>query len=54
MIRRGLQGPAAQAPRASELLHEMFGEMLDGRSGRRVAETLIDLACHRKEMAAHA
>jgi hypothetical protein len=54
MIRRGLQGPSAQAPRASELLHEMFGEMLDGRSGRRVAETLIDLACRRKEMAAHA
>jgi hypothetical protein len=55
MIVRGLQSSPAQGPQALALLREMFGEMLDGQSGTRVARTLLDLATHAKESkAAHA
>jgi hypothetical protein len=54
MVRRGLEEPAIQGLQAEMLLKEMFGEMLDGRSGRRVATTLLDLASQDKKLAAHA
>ncbi len=54
MVRRGLEEPATQGPQTEILLKDMFGDMLDGRSGRRVATTLLDLASQDKRSAAHA
>jgi hypothetical protein len=54
LIRRGLDEATTQKPQASTLLEQMFGDMLDGRSGRRVATTLLDLATGKKGLAAHA
>ncbi|HEX9733118.1 MAG TPA: hypothetical protein VGG06_14160, partial [Thermoanaerobaculia bacterium] len=44
MLRRGLTDPAADAPARRRFLDSMFGDLLDGGAGRRVAELLVDLA----------
>ena len=43
-IRRGIEQPDADSDKRTELLDSMFGSMLDGRAGERVAETLLRLA----------
>lgn len=44
MLQRGLSSPEADREPRRAFLEGMFGETLDGRSGRRVAETLLRLA----------
>jgi hypothetical protein len=44
MLTLALTDPAAQKAERAALLRQMFGNRLDGRSGVRVAETLLDLA----------
>jgi hypothetical protein len=44
MIRRGLFQPSADVNAQNAFLHAMFGDTLDGQSGRRVAECLSRLA----------
>ncbi len=43
LIRRALAHPAATRDHQERLLHSMFGRTLDGQSGHRVADTLLDL-----------
>lgn len=43
-IRRGLEVPEADRTERKALLESMFGPMLDGRAGERIAETLLRLA----------
>jgi len=43
-VRRALAHPHERAPQRRALLRTMFGDTLDGRSGRRVAEVLAGLA----------
>jgi hypothetical protein len=44
-IREALEHPAADSAQRAALLRQMFGDRLDGRSGARVAEQLVQLAC---------
>lgn len=41
MLRRGLTEPSMLGERQSHFLQEMFGEMLDGRAGERIATQLL-------------
>lgn len=43
-LRRGLTQPQADSALRHQFIQQMFGNTLDGQSGRRVAETLIELA----------
>jgi hypothetical protein len=47
MIHRGLTQPNADSAAQTAFMHSMLGSTLDGNSGRRVADALVDLA-HRK------
>ncbi|MCH9647233.1 MAG: hypothetical protein K0U98_03275 [Deltaproteobacteria bacterium] len=51
MLYRGLSEPQGDSEIRRRFLHEMFGDTLDGNSGRRVAECLLHLAQDRKEKA---
>lgn len=44
MLRRGLREPEADSEKRRAFLGRMFGGLLDGRAGRRVAERLLRLA----------
>lgn len=44
MIHRGLTRPKADSETRREFLEDFFGDLLDGRAGSRVAETLLGLA----------
>lgn len=44
MLRQALTAPATHQPDRERLLSRMFGETLDGRSGERVANVLLELA----------
>jgi len=44
ILRRGLTDPTADASARRRFLGSMFGDLLDGGAGRRVAELLVDLA----------
>jgi hypothetical protein len=44
ILRRGLTDPTADASARRRFLGSMFGDLLDGGAGRRVAERLVDLA----------
>jgi hypothetical protein len=44
LIRSGLDSPSDRQAERSRLIREMFGETLDGNSGKRVAEVLLGLA----------
>jgi hypothetical protein len=44
MLHRGLTCPEEQHEARARFLHETFGDTLDGQSGRRVAERLIEIA----------
>lgn len=44
MLIRGLTQPKLDSKKRQDFLRSMFGDMLDGNSGRRVAETLIKIA----------
>jgi hypothetical protein len=44
MLTRGLSEPLADSKMRREFLSRMFGDLLDGRAGRRVAERLLTLA----------
>jgi len=43
MLLKGLIEPQAGSERRRQFIREMFGDTLDGNSGRRVAEELIRL-----------
>ncbi len=47
MLRRGLTEPAADSAARTRVLESMFGGLLDGNAGRRVAERLLALAAPR-------
>jgi hypothetical protein len=44
MIRRGLENPQEQSGARKNFMRQVFGDTLDGNSGRRVAETLLAIA----------
>ena len=44
MIERGLKDPGADTDARGRLMTGIFGDLLDGQAGRRVAETLVKLA----------
>ncbi len=44
LLLRGLREPDADSPKRQTYMREVFGNTLDGRSGQRVAETLVRLA----------
>jgi hypothetical protein len=44
MLQRGLSAPHEHSERRRALLKSMFGELLDGRSGQRIAQRLAALA----------
>lgn len=44
MLLRGLHEPQADSSKRRQFIQSMFGDTLDGRSGERVAETLLNLA----------
>ena len=44
MLERGLRNPGEQSAARNSLMREMFGDMLDGNAGKRVAGTLLHLA----------
>jgi hypothetical protein len=46
MIIKGLTTPEADTKKRREFIRSMFGNILDGNSGRRVAEKLVELAKH--------
>lgn len=43
MIRRALESPAADQPARERFLRQMFGDTLDGHSGERVAQCLLEI-----------
>lgn len=49
MLHRGLSDPGADSHRRRDFLQQMFGELLDGRAGRRVAEHLLNIARRHRE-----
>jgi len=44
MVERSLREPAADSPARRQFIRDMFGDTLDGRSGVRVADKLLELA----------
>ena len=48
MLRRGLTDPEADTVARRRFLDEMFGDLLDGRAGQRIAEWLLALARGRR------
>lgn len=44
MIRSALANPGERSPQRKQLIKNMFGSTLDGRSSQRVADTLVSLA----------
>jgi hypothetical protein len=44
LIERNLKDPGVRQPNRKKLIDHMFGTTLDGRSGKRVAEVLLEIA----------
>ena len=49
MLYKGLTQPKADSEKRHQFIHKMFGDTLDGNSGRRVAEHILKLAETREE-----